>query len=580
MSIKERLGRAFAGFRELKKSEIIYRLFISWFVVSVFYMATNKAKFNEFAFFTEISLPVFLAFTAVLWVLLCLVRNKKAIVWLMLAAAPVYAVMAAVGYSVFGFTVGLCIAVGIILYFTDISDIRLPMHRSVPWIFMIAVSVTLTMFVGLICCLYYWNHWTPNYDFGLFAQMFENMRETGLPIITCERDMALSHFAVHFSPVYYLLLPFYMLFPDPTTLLIATIVIVASGAVPLLLICKNHGLSDTACCAFSAIYALYPCFAGGCFYYLHENNFLAPFLLWFIYFCEKKKIVPRIIFMLLTLSIKEDAALYLIIIGIYFLVSRKNKKRDLLYFIVPIVYFIVIMILMKEYGSGVMTGRYDNYIYDQSGSLLTAVAAVIKNPVYVLSQSFTEKKLIFILKMLLPLAFLPVLTKKPSRFILFIPFLLINLMTTYVYQYDIFYHYCFGSGSLLIYLAVVNYSELKKPKLLLYSFFCSAIIFTGIFNPRNSYLKSYEQTRSERETIDRALELVPKDESVAASTFFIANLYDHKLLYELETTSQVTAYYVIDLRYTAPEVNTLDYLTDDFETVFYERNVIGVFMRK
>ena len=38
---------------------------------------------------------------------------------------------------------------------------------------------------------------------------------TGLPDVSCERDVLMSHFAVHISPIYYLLLPFYALFPSP-----------------------------------------------------------------------------------------------------------------------------------------------------------------------------------------------------------------------------------------------------------------------------------------------------------------------------------------------------------------------------
>ena len=393
MKIKENFSYFISRFRELKVPDLLIRLFLSWLLISVFHIAGSNVKFNDFEFFTGINLPLFIGSVFVLWLLLCLIKDKKYITWSLLAAAPIYAVLAAVGDSNFGFCVGLCAAIGVVVYYSDLSSIKLPMHKSVPWIVMAVSAMTITAFVGLICCLYYKNHWTPNYDFGLFAQMFENMRETGLPLITCERDRLLSHFAVHFSPVYYLLLPFYMLLPDPTTLLVASILIVASGAVPLLLICKRHHLSDTSCCAFSVIYALYPCFAGGCFYYIHENNFLAPFLLWFIYFREKRMIVPQIIFMFLTLSVKEDAAVYLIIIALYFMVSGKKIKRDILFAVVPLIYFIVLMILLKEYGNGVMTGRYDNYIYDQSGSLITAVTAVIKNPVYVLSQCFTEKKL-------------------------------------------------------------------------------------------------------------------------------------------------------------------------------------------
>ena len=51
----------------------------------------------------------------------------------------------------------------------------------------------------------------PTYDLGIFSQMFHQMRTTGLPTTTLERDGLLSHFDVHVSPIYYLLLPFYFL---------------------------------------------------------------------------------------------------------------------------------------------------------------------------------------------------------------------------------------------------------------------------------------------------------------------------------------------------------------------------------
>lgn len=77
-------------------------------------------------------------------------------------------------------------------------------------VFLVAVLV-LTVFRVL-------SYAAPTYDFGIFSQMFHSMRTTGLPVTTCERDRVLSHFAVHVSPIYYLFLPFYALFPSPVTL--------------------------------------------------------------------------------------------------------------------------------------------------------------------------------------------------------------------------------------------------------------------------------------------------------------------------------------------------------------------------
>ena len=74
------------------------------------------------------------------------------------------------------------------------------------------------------------------YDFGIFSQMYYYMDKLWEPLTTCERDGLLSHFAVHLSPVFYVLLPFYKLVPRPETLLVLQALLVISGMVPLYLL--------------------------------------------------------------------------------------------------------------------------------------------------------------------------------------------------------------------------------------------------------------------------------------------------------------------------------------------------------
>ena len=75
------------------------------------------------------------------------------------------------------------------------------------------------------------------------------------PVTTVERNYELSHFAVHFSPAYYLMLPFYMLFPHPATLQILQGIFVTSGIIPVFLIARKYGFSLIHSSLFSAIYA-------------------------------------------------------------------------------------------------------------------------------------------------------------------------------------------------------------------------------------------------------------------------------------------------------------------------------------
>ena len=73
---------------------------------------------------------------------------------------------------------------------------------------------------------------------GIFSQMFERMKTDFTQITTLERDKALSHFAVHISPIFYAILPFYMLFPYVETLeILQSIVFLA--VIPLGLVLKK-----------------------------------------------------------------------------------------------------------------------------------------------------------------------------------------------------------------------------------------------------------------------------------------------------------------------------------------------------
>ena len=88
-----------------------------------------------------------------------------------------------------------------------------------------------------------------------------------------------------------------------------------------------------------------------------------------------------------------------------------------------------------------MTYRYDNFIYDDSASLVTVIKAVVMNPMKALFECVDEEKLKFIGQTMVPLLGLPLLTRRFERYILLIPYVLINLMSDYQYQHDIFFQY-------------------------------------------------------------------------------------------------------------------------------------------
>lgn len=442
------------------------------------------------------------------------------------------------------FAVMLVIAI-VMVYATEkkcFSFIKADFHTGIMWGAVAVIAVLFGFFVGAIGVYRYLTYSAPNFDFGLFCNMFYNMAETGVPNVTSERDMLLSHFAVHFSPIYYVMLPIYYIFPSPITLQILQAVIIYTGIIPIVLIALKKGLSKKMTVAVALIYAAYPALSAGCFYDLHENCFLVTLLLWVFYFFESKKYIPLTIFSLLTLLVKEDAFIYLVLFALYILISTKKWKIGVPMAIIPLIYFVVVSTLMEQYGTGIMSSRFGNMIYDSEDGLIGVIKTVLVNPGYTLSQIFVSsaggtEKLKYLIQLLLPFAFLPFATKRVSRLLLLTPILL-NILTMYKYQPDITFQYSFGITAFLFYLAIMNISELKpfsKGYLTRVAIIASVLMFTIVVIPKyHTYQTRYEENAELFERIDYALEeVLPEDASVTCSTFLLAHISSRDVIYEV-----------------------------------------------
>jgi len=414
---------------------------------------------------------------------------------------------------------------------------------------------------------------TPTYDFGIFAQMFYNMKESGLPMTTVERDGLLSHFAVHVSPIYYLMLPFYAIFPDPATLQVLQALVLASSVIPLWLIGKQHGLTGGQRTFLCAILLLYPALSGGTSYDIHENCFLAPLILWVLYGVDRKSIVITAISSVLVLMVKEDAAMYVAVIALYVLLRSflRLKKGDRsewkslaiggVMFVVSLVWFSLATAYLAEKGDGVMTYRYNNFMFDGSGSLMSVVKAVILNPMKALFECVDSEKLKFIGLTMLPLFGLPLITRRYERYVLLIPYLLVNLMSDYQYQHDILFQYAFGSTACLIYLTAVNLADIKIDRTrtvsLISAIAIAASCFSGVIYPTAiSYPKRAAEREEYYDSIRAALDIIPEGAPVAATTLYTAYLSDREVLYDVRHS---TTEHVLEAEYMALNVTGSTY---------------------
>lgn len=404
----------------------------------------------------------------------------------------------------------------------------------------------------------------PTYDFGIFSQMFHHMKTSGLPVTTLERDGALSHLQVHMSPIWYLLLPFYCIVPRPETLQILQAAVLASAVIPLWKLGAHHGLSGWQRMLLCGALLLYPAFAGGTGYDIHENCFLTPLLLWLFYGMDRKNTLLTAVAGLLTLMVKEDAAVYVAVAALWLLLRALLRREGrwalctgAALFAGALLWFFLATGYLARYGDGVMSYRYDNLIYDGSDSLLTVVKAVLLSPMKALYECVDVEKLRYMGLTLLPLLGLPLLTRRYERWLLLIPWLLVNLLSDYRYQHDIFFQYSFGSTACLFYLTAVNLADLRldgrRSLALLGAVAVSAGCFGAVIVPKAlSYPIKCIRNSEEYGEIRELLDQIPGSAAVSATTFYTAHLSRREILYDVRYahTAHIleTEYVVLNLR--------------------------------
>ena len=488
--------------------------------------------------------------TGFLWLLGMVVPIQRSERWIMAGLVLVLSWLSvAASFTWPYFTACVLLSVGLIffgIYGWDRAQV-LEVRKIYLWLTVMA-SVIFLLFVSLWTVSKVRSFGTSTYDFGLFAQMFHYMKTSGLPLTTLERDGLLSHFHVHMSPIYYLMLPFYMLAPYPATLQVLQAAVVTSSVIPLWKIGTLHKLPDWQKMLLCILLLLYPAFAGGVSYDLHENCFLTPLLLWLFYAIDSKNTRLTVVSALLTLMVKEDAAVYVAVIGLWagvkaLLADRKVSSWEFFagagLLMGSVIWFGAVSLYLQKIGNGIMSSRYNNFIFDGSGSLLTVIQAVLMSPMKALYECVDPEKIQYIGLTLLSLLGMPLLTRRYERYLLLIPYLLVNLMSDYPYQHDVHFQYSFGSLACLFYMTAVNLADIKlcwkRIVLLTAALLISAGGFiTQILPWAVHYPEFYRDNREQYTQIQQVLDQIPQDASVSATCYYTTYLSRREILYDVE----------------------------------------------
>ncbi|MEI6046379.1 MAG: DUF2079 domain-containing protein [Chloroflexota bacterium] len=310
------------------------------------------------------------------------------------------------------------------------------------------------------------------YDQVYFEQALWNTSQ-GRFMQQSDFNYSTSAFSVDFMPGLVLFVPLYWLLPSPHTLFFIESVILALGALPIFWLAKAKLGSRPVALGFVAAYLLNPTL---------EYFNLLPFnmralglvaLLYTFYFFEKQKFWPFIGFALLAMSTRTEVSLVIAIFGLYGLLRRVPWRFWLPPLIAGPLYFVLIFAFILplfiktgdmivppgvepvqlsleqvDFISGTNTIISTNY-GDLGKSLPDVLINTLTKPDKTFKQVVTVNKALYLLALLLPFAFLSLLS--PSVMLFALPLVAINLLSSRPIQADYRSHY---SALLLFPLAI------------------------------------------------------------------------------------------------------------------------------
>jgi uncharacterized membrane protein len=261
----------------------------------------------------------------------------------------------------------------------------------------------------------------------------------------------------------YLFLPIYALFPRAETLLVLQSILIGAGAIPLWAFARKHVPDWTAAIVALAYLAYYP-MHGATFSEFQYVPIAAFFLFAMVWAAEERRYWLCGVALVMGILMREDIPIGMAVAGGFLLVSGHRPKAGLMIAAVSLAYFVILRFyVMDQAGDWWYPNMYKDLWADKEKGFRSVIKTLISNPLYVFSKILVEKKIIYLLHLLVPLAFLP--ARRWYLWAAFLPGILLTLLVTNYDPPTMFsFHYVMHWAPLLFLAAVLALKSLGQPE--------------------------------------------------------------------------------------------------------------------
>lgn len=304
-----------------------------------------------------------------------------------------------------------------------LAPVALP--RVAPPTFLIGGVVLYVVLMGFVVVSRHVALRTHALDLGYYVQVVWNLAYGHGARVTLPPMHAWGD---HFSPVLYLFVPLGRLPGLAPTLLLAQTVIFAAGAVAVYAFARRHVRDARVAAGFAGLYLLNPTLHGINIRDVHPAAFALPLLVAAALAFDARRPVWCAGALVLALAGREDAAIAGVGFGLWLALARRRRLVGAAVAVGCVALLWVDMsVLMPHFRGEPYPHLVKRYAY-LGDSLPEVLANMVVRPWRWLTVVFTPGKALYLLALLAPLGFLPLLGLRAAAGAL--PGLAMNLMST------------------------------------------------------------------------------------------------------------------------------------------------------
>lgn len=423
---------------------------------------------------------------------------------------------------------------------------------------------------GALSVLRHESYHSFGFDLGLFNQTFWNTTQ-GRPFeSTMSQAQPIPHslFGDHFSPILWVLVPFYYAYPHPETLVVVQTAALALGAWPVYLLAKLK-LPNGYPLLWVIAYFLFIPLAYINLDDFHEVTFAVAPLGFALYFVERGRTGPFLLSLLITFLVKEEMALIGAGFGVYVLLSRRSWKVGLGVLAGSLLAFAaVIQIVIPFFANGSPYPYIGERYSEVGGSLRGIATTLVTDPLRIARSLLQPKKIYFVIALFGSTLGLSALAGWAS--VVLLPTLGYLLLSNYVPQFSFTSQYSAPLIPLIVGTAILAMARMRESwhRPVMAAVVVSSLVFSWGFGDMpfsRKFDPGLYTTPARYTTFVRYLSVIPRDATVSAENGFPSHLSERRYIYDYGFEGTQNADWVV-----------LDYEGTNYDLAAFDAQVVSV----